>query len=138
QGAPLRVLLASRRIVLRLPSFDERHEHIQPVAFRRVTLRGHQTFDFLQRATIVAMILDWSDVHPGSSFAAIQPLPRLQLGRGDDAAKDAFNPSVPGAIDQCWSNPYDALIQTRWNPMRGQGLIDRKTRRAIEDAVVAY
>src|SRR5262245_27434391 len=53
----------AQRIMLSLPSLHKSDKHVEAVALRCVPLRGHQTLDFLEGASVVAMRFDWCDIH---------------------------------------------------------------------------
>jgi hypothetical protein len=48
---------------LLFPGLDQRHENVEAVALRRVALRAHQALDLLERAAMVALGSDRSNIH---------------------------------------------------------------------------
>jgi hypothetical protein len=53
--------------MFRLPDFDENNKHIKPIAFWRIALRMHKSFDLLKRPTINVLAFDRSD------FRSVRP-----------------------------------------------------------------
>ena len=51
------------RIMLSLPGFHQRDEHIKPVAFGSIAFRRHQALDFLEDSAVITLGLDRYDVH---------------------------------------------------------------------------
>src|SRR6266481_7882424 len=51
------------RVMLPFPRFDQRDKHVKTITLGRVPLGGHQARDCFEGITIIALGLDWRDVH---------------------------------------------------------------------------
>ena len=61
--APSGLQAVAQWIALALEGLHQRDKLVEAVALRRIMLRVHQALDFLQGLLLVALVLDWCDVH---------------------------------------------------------------------------
>ena len=58
------------RIMLSLPGFHQRDEHIKPVALGSIAFRRHKALDFFEDSAVIMLGLDRCDVH-GSTLQTV-------------------------------------------------------------------